>query len=58
MAMKSEPGLHSVGKMYGMRMADVGTAGPADGRLSAPRSPIASGTRPEDILEQVKGGAV
>lgn len=58
MAMRSEPGLASVGKTYGRRMAGVGTDATADGGLSAPRSPIASGTRPEDILEQVKGEAV
>lgn len=56
MAMRSETRLQSVGKTYGMRMAGVGTDATADGGLSAPQSPIASGTPPESILEQKKDG--
>ncbi len=58
MAMRSEPRLQSVGKTYGMRVAGVWTDAAADGGLSAPRSPIASGTPPESISEQKKGGGV
>ena len=58
MAMRSDPRLQSVGESYGMRMAGVGMDASAGGGLSAPRSPIKSGTPPEDIWKQVMGGVV
>ena len=52
MAMRSEPGLKSVGKTYGMRMAAVGAAAAADGGCLPPGPGRGPGLPPRVFLDR------